>query len=147
MGSSLNMSIVQTQRVAQLPRRLFMTSAVPIRRKPLLTAVLGGDRSIQRVEIKQVELPPGQLTGLHLHPCPVVGYVAAGAINFQIEGQPIQHLRSGDAFFEPRDARVAHFDNASASDAATFIAFYLLGTDEDRLIEMLDSGEEISNER
>jgi quercetin dioxygenase-like cupin family protein len=124
-----------------------MTAAVTIRRTPLLTAVLGGNRSIQRVEIKQVELPPGQLTGLHRHPCPVVGYVTAGTIKFQIEGQPIQHLRSGDAFFEPRDARVAHFDNVSASGGATFIAFYLLGTDEDRLIEMLDSREETSHER
>lgn len=121
-------------------------SAVPIRRKPLLTAVLSGG-SIQRVEIKQVELPPGQRAGLHRHPCPVVGYVAQGAISFQIQGQPIQHLRSGDAFFEPRDARVAHFDNASASDAATFIAFYLLGGDDERLIEMLDSKEETSDAR
>jgi quercetin dioxygenase-like cupin family protein len=67
-----------------------------------------------------------------------VGYVATGSINFQIDGKPNQCLRSGDAFYEPRDVPIAHFDNASKTEAAVFIAFYLLGGGEHELIEMLD---------
>jgi hypothetical protein len=75
-----------------------MAASIAIQRKFLLTAALGSVRSIERVEIKQIELARGQVTGLHRHPCQVVGYVAAGSINFQIDGKPMQCLRSGGAF-------------------------------------------------
>ncbi len=67
----------------------------------------------------------------------MVGYVAAGAIRFQVEGAAEQILRAGDAFHEPAGAPIAHFDNASKHEPATFVAFYLLAAGEDRLIEML----------
>lgn len=110
-------------------------------RKSLLAAALDATKRVERVEIQQIELRPGQTVGLHRHPCPVVGYVAAGTIDFQIEGKPTQRLHSGDAFFEPSDARVAHFDNASTRVAATFIAFYLLANGQHDLIEMLKQPE------
>jgi quercetin dioxygenase-like cupin family protein len=112
-----------------------------IQRKSLLAAVLHTAASVKRVEIQQIELPPGQTVGLHRHACPVVGYVAAGTIDFQIEGSPTQRLHAGDAFFEPSDARIAHFDNASTAVAATFIAFYLLANGQHELIEMLKQPE------
>jgi quercetin dioxygenase-like cupin family protein len=114
-----------------------MAVSPAITRKPLLTAALGSLTSIDRVEVKQIDLAPGQATGLHRHPCSVVGYIVAGAINFQIDGHPMQCLHSGEAFYEPRDVRITHFDNASTTDHATFIAFYLLGAGEHELIEML----------
>jgi quercetin dioxygenase-like cupin family protein len=46
-------------------------------------------------------------------------------------------LQAGDAFFEPANVRIPHFDNASETDAAVFVACYLLPPGEDRLIEML----------
>ena len=69
----------------------------------------------------------------------MVGYIAAGTIRFQVEGEEERILRAGDAFHEPAGAPVAHFDNASAHAAATFIAFYLLPPGEDSVIEMLPS--------
>lgn len=106
-------------------------------RKDILTA-LTGDRSVGRVEIKRIDFAPGQKTGLHRHPGPVVGYVAHGTILFQVEGQPPMSLSEGDAWFEPADSKIVHFDNASSQDPATFIAFYLLGKDDQKLIEMLE---------
>jgi quercetin dioxygenase-like cupin family protein len=106
-------------------------------RKDLLTALIG-DRSVGRVEIKQIDFAPNQKGGLHLHPCPVVGYVAHGTILFQIEGQPPKSLPEGSAFFEPAHTKIVHFDNASSTDPATFVAFYLLGKDDQKLIEMLE---------
>ena len=114
-----------------------MATSNDIHREDLLTAVLTRGGLTARVEIKRVELMPAQATGRHQHPCPVVGYVAAGSIKFQIDGEPIRRLQTGDAFFEPRDARINHFDNESADEPAVFIAFYLLDEHEHRLIEML----------
>jgi quercetin dioxygenase-like cupin family protein len=103
-------------------------------RKHLLTATLA-DRV---VEVQQIQLPPGQATGLHLHRGPVLGYIAAGTIRFQIESGPMQVLQPGDAFYEPANTRMRHFDNASATEPAIFIAFYLLADQGQELITMLE---------
>jgi quercetin dioxygenase-like cupin family protein len=107
-------------------------------RKPLLTAILDPAKLTSRIEVKEIEFKPGQATGLHLHPCPVAGCIAKGTVFFQVEGEPVKTLKAGDAFFEPANAKILHFDNASATEAMTFIAFYLLGKDEDELIRMLE---------
>jgi hypothetical protein len=52
-------------------------------------------------------------------------------------GEEARLLGPGDAFHEPKGARIAHFDNASEDEAASFVAFYLLGVGETELIEML----------
>ena len=106
-------------------------------RKELLTAAIAGSKDVARVEIKQIDFAPSQRTGLHRHPCPVVGYVAHGSIRFRVDGQPAQLLTEGSAFFEPAGAKVVQFDNASSDAPATFVAFYLLGSDDQRIIEML----------
>jgi quercetin dioxygenase-like cupin family protein len=111
-----------------------MTNDTLIVREPLLAAHLDGTPAIERVRSARIALAPGQATGRHHHPCPVVGYVAAGTIRFQIEGQPDRILTPGDAFHEPAGARIAHFDNASDTERAVFIAFYLLPPGEERLI-------------
>jgi quercetin dioxygenase-like cupin family protein len=108
-----------------------------ISRKPLLTAALKSARSVQRVEIKEIELAPGQKTGAHLHRCPVVGYVVAGSILFRIDLRPPIKLEAGDAFYEPPDAKVLHFDN-TGTVPARFVAFYLMGREDHELITMLD---------
>jgi quercetin dioxygenase-like cupin family protein len=106
-------------------------------RQPLLTAILDPAKSTDRVEVKKIEFKPGQATGLHLHPGPVTGYIAKGTVLFQVEGQPAVTLKAGDAFFEPPNIRILHFDNASTTEPMVFIAFYLLGAGEHELIRML----------
>jgi quercetin dioxygenase-like cupin family protein len=106
-------------------------------RHDLLTAVLGNSRAVERVEIKRIDLLPGQPTGPHRHPCPVVGHILSGTVRFQIEGRPAKTLRAGDAFFEPANLRIRSFDNLSLREPATFVAFYLLGAEERDIIEML----------
>ena len=106
-------------------------------RIPLLTALLNPAVSTTQVEVKQINFKPGQATGLHLHPCPVIGYIITGTVLFQVEGKPTQTLQAGDAFFEPPKMRILHFDNASATEPMTFIAFYLLEQKNQELITML----------
>jgi quercetin dioxygenase-like cupin family protein len=103
----------------------------------LLSAALTGPPSVERVEMARVELAPGQPAGRHFHPCDVVGYIESGAIRFQIAGEPERMLKAGDAFHEPANQEIAHFDNASGEQPATFLACYLLAPGEQRLIEML----------
>jgi quercetin dioxygenase-like cupin family protein len=103
-------------------------------RKPLLSAAV--NHPVTRVDVREITFVPGQQTGRHLHPCPVVGYIAEGAAVLQIEGQPAQPLPTGSAFYEPANATIARFDNASASAPMKFIAHYLRNGDE-ALIEML----------
>lgn len=109
-----------------------------IYRKPLLTAVLQQAKKVGKVEIKEIVFQPSQKTGLHFHPCPVVGYIAEGAVTFQIEGGEERTLRAGEAFFEPPSVKILKFDNASDTKGMKFIAFYLLDADEDELIRMLE---------
>jgi quercetin dioxygenase-like cupin family protein len=109
-----------------------------IEREPLLKVAMG-DRTINGVDVRRIRFGPGQQTGRHFHPCPVFGYVVEGTAVVTIEGEPAQTLPTGSAFYEPANAVVAQFDNASGSEPMTFIAFYLL-QDEQDLITMLDQG-------
>ena len=106
-----------------------------IQRKELLKALLGSHTTTS-VDVREIRFEPGQQTGRHLHPCPVVGYIAQGTASFQIEGQPVQALPTGSAFYEPANTVIASFDNASATEPMLFIAFYLLNGQQD-LIQML----------
>jgi quercetin dioxygenase-like cupin family protein len=108
-----------------------------IQRRELLKAILG-QRNVSTVDIREIRLEPGQLAGRHLHPCPVVGYIASGTATYQIEGEQAQTLPAGSAFYEPADKPIALFGNASQAEPMTFIAFYLLDG-EQNLIQMLDS--------
>jgi quercetin dioxygenase-like cupin family protein len=99
-----------------------------IRRTTLLTHPLHAPPD--RVEAYRVELPPGQAAGPHVHPGPVAGYVETGLIAFERDGQPVRELRPGDVFFEPAGVVIRRFDNASDSQPAGFIAFYLLTGDQ-----------------
>jgi len=112
-------------------------SSPAIERKQLLLAALG-NRNVSSVDVRSICLGPGQSAGRHLHPCPVVGYIAAGTAVYQIEGQPLQILPAGSSFYEPANAVIACFGNASDAEPMTFIAFYLLDGDQE-LIKMLAS--------
>lgn len=103
-------------------------------RKDLLDALV--NQQVTVVEIKEVTMPPGMSAPKHLHPCPVVGVVRSGSVLFQIEGEESQVLNEGEAFYEPRNVTVLHFDNASAEKPLTFVAFYLKEADEEN-IELL----------
>ena len=107
-------------------------------RIPLLAALLDSVKTTKRIEIKQIDFALSQATGLHNHPCPVVGYIARGSVNFQVEGEPPKTLHEGDAFFEPPSKTILHFDNASDTDLMTFIAFDLLDENDRELVRMLE---------
>ncbi len=107
-----------------------------VTREDLLQAVLQQE-TVSIVDIKKVTISKGMGAGKHLHPCPVVGYIVSGNVLFQEEGKGQQLLKAGDAFYEPKNKTILHFDNASADEPLVFIAFYLKEGNEE-LIKMLD---------
>jgi quercetin dioxygenase-like cupin family protein len=108
----------------------------PVLRKELLNAMLTSSKHVSKVDIQEVTMSPKVSAPLHLHPCPTVGVITEGAITFQIEGQPVQHLNVGEAFYEPADVRVAKFNN-DGEVPAKFVVFYLLGENEHETVRVL----------
>ena len=51
-----------------------------------------------------VKFAPGAESAPHRHPGFIVGYVLSGELEFQLQGQPSQHLKPGDHFYEPPGA-------------------------------------------
>ena len=107
-----------------------------LRREDLLQAALDHE-TVTNVDIKKVVIPKAMAAGKHLHPCPVVGYIVLGKVLFQVEGEERKILNPGEAFYEPKNKTILHFDNASPEEPLVFIAFYLKEAAED-LIKMLD---------
>ena len=111
-----------------------MSAPPSIERRPLLATVLADWRTTN-VDVRAIRFGPGQETGIHSHPCHVIGYIAEGAAILEIAGQPEQRLETGAAFHEPAGARILHFDNASREHPLEFVAMYVLQGDQP-LIEM-----------
>lgn len=94
-----------------------------ISRKELLKTAL--DQKVKSTEIQEITMAAGQGAPKHLHLCPVLGIINSGEAVFQIEGQERVILHQGDAFYEPKNTNILHFDNASAEKPLIFTAIYL----------------------
>jgi quercetin dioxygenase-like cupin family protein len=66
--------------------------------------------------------------------------MTAGSFHFQLEGNSVRPLKAGDSFFEPAGHTILKFDNASASEVAEIVCFYLADSKERPPIEMLAGG-------
>jgi quercetin dioxygenase-like cupin family protein len=106
-------------------------------RKLLLSADLH-QKTITKVDVREIIFEPGQETGLHRHPCPVFGYIAEGEAVLEVQGEVPQKLPAGSAFYEPAQKVILRFDNASQREKMRFICYYLL-EGEQELIEMLSA--------
>lgn len=113
------------------------TAVTPIQRRSLMQAELPSPQAVTRVEATEITLAEGVSAPRHRHPCPVVGRILDGTIRYQIDGSPERLLHAGDAFLEPANAAILHFDNAGRGDAR-FVAFYLVdGANDNALVEIL----------
>jgi quercetin dioxygenase-like cupin family protein len=111
----------------------------PLQRVPVLEeAIPSVNPAIKLVRGAHIKFAPRQTTGLHRHPISVAGVVTAGSFIFKREGEPEKIIKTGDAFFEPAGVISERFDNASSTEPAELVAFYLTDAKDRPLIEMLD---------
>ncbi|HEU4565959.1 MAG TPA: cupin domain-containing protein [Gemmatimonadaceae bacterium] len=78
-----------------------------------------------RVTVVRVDYGPGESSPAHTHPCPVVGYVAEGAIRTQVKGEAPATYRAGESFYEAPNGVHLVSANASPTDSATLIAYFV----------------------
>jgi len=104
-------------------------------RKKILLAQFPA-RNVSSVDVREINFSPKQKTGRHQHPIPVMGYIVSGTVLFEADGQSARVLHTGDAFYEPANITIEHFDNQSDTEPLKFVAYYLLNG-ETELIKML----------
>ncbi|WP_336964789.1 cupin domain-containing protein [Chryseobacterium contaminans] len=100
-----------------------MAQKSQIARKELLKASM--NQKVTVAEVQEITMEGGQTAPRHLHPCPVIGIIKSGEAVFQIEGEKSIVLHEGDAFYEPKNVNILHFDNASKEKPLVFTATYL----------------------
>ena len=115
-----------------------MTVSGIIRKR--LLKVEWGRKLVTSVDVREVSFAPGQETGRHRHPCPVIGFVLEGTAILEVDGEEPQTLPAGSSFYEPAGIVIRRFDNLSSTLPMKFIAHYLLDGAQD-LIEMLPEHE------
>jgi quercetin dioxygenase-like cupin family protein len=79
--------------------------------------------------VVEVHYGPGESSPPHSHPCAVIGYVVEGAVRTQVKGEPEAIYKAGEAFYEaPHGVHVVSA-NASQTEPATFIAYFVCDHD------------------
>jgi len=110
----------------------------PLQRVPVLEeAIPSTNPPVKLVRAMRIRFAPRQPTDLHRHPISVAGVVTAGSFVFKREGEPEKVIKTGEPFFEPAGVTTERFDNASDTEPAEIVAFFLTDTKDRPLIEML----------
>ena len=77
------------------------------------------------IKTTEIEFKEGFKAPKHKHPCIVIGYIISGECLFQIEGEKAIVLKKGEAFIEPAEKTIIHFNNNSESQKLKFVVTYL----------------------
>lgn len=78
-----------------------------------------------KVTVVEVTYAPGGSSRPHSHPCPVIGYIAEGAIRYQVKGEPETIYKAGDSFYEAPNGVHQISANASDKEPARLVAYIL----------------------
>jgi quercetin dioxygenase-like cupin family protein len=124
--------------LAAIPAVAIAEDFPPLQRVPLLEeAIPSTNPPVKLVRGARIRFAPKQPTGVHRHPISVAGVVTAGSFIFKREGETEKVIKAGDSFFEPAGGTTERFDNASSTEPAEIVAFYLTDSKDRPLIEML----------
>lgn len=94
----------------------------PFKRIPVQRA----DLSVSGREVVQAiaEIQPGAAAGRHTHPGEEIGYVIAGPVVVEIDGQPARTLQTGEGFIVPTGK--IHNATNKGSGVAKVLATYIV---------------------
>jgi len=82
-----------------------------------------------KATLMEVNYGPGESSEPHSHPCPVIGYVAAGALRTQVRGEKEVVYTAGESFYEPANGVHVVSANASRTEPAKLIAYFVCDHD------------------
>jgi quercetin dioxygenase-like cupin family protein len=109
----------------QAPQQISQPATKERGRVAFARALPALDGTHLKVTLVEVTYGPGESSHPHSHPCPVVGYVVAGAVRMQVKGGKEAIYRAGDTFYEAPHGVHAVSANASATEPATFLAYFV----------------------
>ncbi|MGA8308405.1 MAG: cupin domain-containing protein [Terriglobales bacterium] len=92
-----------------------------------------------RAIVVEVNYAPGEADKPHSHPCTVIGYVAQGAIRFQVKGGPESVYKAGESFYEPPNGVHQVSANASDKEPARLVAFFICDHDTPLTVPPIDN--------
>ncbi len=78
-----------------------------------------------KVGVHDVTYAPGGSSAAHSHPCPVIAYVTEGAIRSQVNDGPETVYKTGEAFYEAPNGVHRVSANASQTEPAKLLAFFV----------------------
>jgi len=114
----------------QAPQQTSQTAKQQRGRVAFARALPALDGAHLKVTLVEVTYGPGEYSHAHSHPCPVVGYVIAGAVRMQVKGEAETIYKAGDTFYEAPHGVHAVSANASATEPATFLAYFVCDHEE-----------------
>jgi quercetin dioxygenase-like cupin family protein len=82
-----------------------------------------------KATVVEVHYGPGESSTPHSHPCAVIGYVVEGSIRTQVQGQLEAIVKTGESFYEAPNGVHLVSANASQTEPASFIAFFVCDHD------------------
>jgi quercetin dioxygenase-like cupin family protein len=100
-----------------------------------------------RIKVVDVTYAPGGANASHTHPCPVVGYVLEGALRMRVNDEPEVIYRSGETFYEGAGDLHRTSANASTTDPARFLAYFVCDRDVERLSVPMPAPENLGARR
>ncbi len=95
----------------------------------LSTPIPALDGAHVKTTLVEVNYGPGEASPPHTHPCAVVGYVVEGSLRMRVEGQPEKLYSVGESFYEAPNGVHAVSANASATQPAKLIAYFVCDHD------------------
>jgi quercetin dioxygenase-like cupin family protein len=82
-----------------------------------------------KVTLVEVNYGPGESSAPHSHPCPVIGYVAAGSLRMQVRGEKEVVYKASESFYEAANGVHVVSANASQTEPAKLIAYFVCDHD------------------
>src|SRR5580693_8683622 len=82
-----------------------------------------------KATLVEVNYGPGESSAPHSHPCPVIGYVLAGTLRTQVRGEAEAVYTAGESFYEPANGLHAVSANASQTEPAKLLAYFVCDHD------------------
>jgi quercetin dioxygenase-like cupin family protein len=78
-----------------------------------------------KATLVEVNYGPGESSAAHSHPCPVIGYVVAGALRTQVRGESEVVYQAGESFYEAANGVHVVSANASQTQPAKLVAYFV----------------------